>query len=112
MRFTNRSKYGAQKTTVDGIEFDSKAEARRYGELRLLERSGRIKNLERQVRYDLEVNGVKIGFYKADFRYWDQATSQQVVEDVKGMRTPVFAIKAKLMKALHRVEIVEIGKAR
>lgn len=112
MRFANRSKYGAQKTTVDGIEFDSKAEARRYGELRLLERAGKIKNLERQVRYDLEVNGVKIGFYKADFRYWDQASSQQVVEDVKGMRTPVFAIKAKLMKALHRVEIVEIGRAR
>ena len=112
MKFTTRSKYGAQKTTVDGIEFDSKAEARRYGELRLLERAGKIKNLERQVRYDLEINGVKIGFYKADFRYWDQGSSQQVVEDVKGMRTPVFAIKAKLMKALHRVEIVEIGRAR
>lgn len=112
MRFTNRSKYGAKKTTVDGIEFDSKAEARRYGELKLLERAGKIKNLERQVRYDLEVNGEKIGFYKADFRYWDQAASQQVVEDVKGMRTPVFVIKAKLMKALHRVEIVEIGRAR
>ena len=106
------SKFGAVKTTVDGIEFDSKAEARRYGELKLLERAGKIKNLERQPRYDLEVNGVKIGFYKADFRYWDQATSQHVVEDVKGMRTPVFAIKAKLMKALHRVEIVEIGRAR
>lgn len=106
------SKFGAVKTTVDGIEFDSKAEARRYGELKLLERAGKIKNLERQPRYDLEVNGVKIGFYKADFRYWDQASSQQIVEDVKGMRTPVFAIKAKLMKALHRVEIVEIGRAR
>lgn len=112
MRFTTRSKYGAQKTTVDGIEFDSKAEARRYGELRLLERAGKIKNLERQVRYDLEVNGVKIGFYKADFRYWDQSRSEQIVEDVKGMRTPVFAIKAKLMKALHRVEIIEIGRVR
>ena len=106
------SKFGAVKTTVDGIEFDSKAEAKRYSELRLLERAGQIKNLERQPRYDLEVNGVKIGFYKADFRYWDQASSQQIVEDVKGMRTPVFAIKAKLMKALHRVEIVEIGRAR
>ena len=106
------SKFGAVKTTVDGIEFDSKAEAKRYSELRWLEKAGKIKNLERQVRYDLEVNGVKIGFYKADFRYWDQASSQQIVEDVKGMRTPVFAIKAKLMKALHRVEIVEIGRAR
>lgn len=107
-----RSKFGAVKTTVDGIEFDSKAEARRYSELRLLERAGKIRNLERQVRYDLDVNGVRVGFYKADFRYWDQASSQQIVEDVKGMRTPVFAIKAKLMKALHRVEIVEIGRAR
>ena len=107
-----RSKFGAVKTIVDGIEFDSKAEARRYSELRLLERAGKIRNLERQVRYDLDVNGVRIGFYKADFRYWDQASNQQIVEDVKGMRTPVFAIKAKLMKALHRVEIVEIGRAR
>ena len=106
------SKFGAVKTTVDGIEFDSKAEAERYSELRWLEKAGKIKNLERQPRYDLEVNGVKIGFYKADFRYWDQASSQQIVEDVKGMRTPVFAIKAKLMKALHRVEIVEIWRAR
>lgn len=106
------SKYGAKKTTVDGIEFDSKAEAKRWGELKLLERGGQIKNLERQVRYDLAINGVKLGFYKADFRYWDQASSQHVVEDVKGFRTPVFAIKAKLMKALHRVEIVEIGRAR
>ncbi len=107
-----RSKFGAKKTTVDGIEFDSKAEAKRWGELRLLERAGKIKTLERQVRYDLVVNGVNIGFYKADFRYWDQGSSQHVVEDVKGVRTPVFAIKAKLMKALHRVEIVEIGRAR
>lgn len=112
MKFTNRSKYGAKKTTVDGIEFDSKAEAKRWGELRLMERAGQITNLERQVRYDLEVNGVRIGFYKADFRYWDKAANQQIVEDVKGMRTPVFAIKAKLMKALHRVDIVEIGRAR
>jgi hypothetical protein len=107
-----RNKFGAKKTTVDGIEFDSKAEAKRWGELRLLERAGKIKNLERQVRYDLVVNGVNIGFYKADFRYWDQGSSQHVVEDVKGVRTPVFAIKAKLMKALHRVEIIEIGRAR
>lgn len=112
MRFSRRSKFGAQKTTVDGIEFDSKAEARRYGELRLLERAGKIKNLERQVRYDLEVNGERIGFYKADFRYWDCARNEQIVEDVKGVRTPVFVIKAKLMKALHRVTIVEIGRAR
>jgi len=112
MAWRKRNKFGATKTTVDGIEFDSKAEASRYSQLRFLEKAGKIKNLERQVRYDLVVNGVNCGFYKADFRYWDQGSSQHIVEDVKGVRTPVFALKAKLMKALHRVEIVEIGRAR
>lgn len=103
-----RNKYGAQKTVVDGIVFDSKAEAKRWGELKLLERAGQITKLERQVRYDFEVNGEKIGFYKADFRYWDKATQQEVCEDVKGLVTPVFKIKRKLMKALHRIDVVEV----
>ncbi len=109
MRFTNRSKFGAKKTTVDGIEFASKAEAKRYGELRLLEKRGLIRDLELQPRYDFAINGVKLGFYKADFRYRD-AKSALIVEDVKGFRTDVFAIKAKLMKAIHGIEVVEISK--
>lgn len=103
-----RHKFGAVKTTVDGIEFASKAEAKRYGELRLLEKRGLIANLELQPRYDFIVNGVKIGFYKADFRYLENGAP--IVEDVKGYRTDVFAIKAKLMRACHRIEVREIAR--
>ena len=112
MKVPRKHKFGAQKTVVDGIVFASKAEARRYSELALLERKGLISGLELQPRYDFEVNGVRVGFYKADFRYWDKATNKAVVEDVKGYRTDVFAIKAKLMRALYRVEVIEIGGRR
>lgn len=106
-----RHKFGATKAVVDGITFDSKAEAKRYGELRLMEKQGRICDLELQVRYDFALNGVKIGFYKADFRYRD-AKGATVVEDVKGYRTDVYALKAKMMRAFHGIEIQEIGKGR
>lgn len=109
-----RSKYRNIRTTVDGIAFDSKREAARWTELRLLERAGQIRNLERQVSYALTVNGVKIGTYRCDFAYEDRKTDCDlmvwfvpVVEDVKGMLTPMYRLKKKLMKALHGVEILE-----
>ena len=103
------SKFGAQPVFVDGIRFDSKGEARRWGELKLLERAGQIRDLERQVPYRLEVNGELVSKYVADFRYFDKAKNLTVCEDFKGYRTPEYRIKAKLMKALHRVEILETG---
>lgn len=106
-----RPKYGSKKTEVDGIAFDSKAEAARWSALRLMQRGGLISNLKRQVRFDLAINGVKLGFYKADFVYRDQAGAR-VVEDVKGMRTPVYALKAKLMRAIHGVTIAEYPPKR
>ena len=108
-----RNKYGAVKTEVDGIKFDSKAEAKRYKELKLLEKVGEITDLELQVRYDFEINGVKLGFYKADFVYFVRLASSlaesygHTVEDVKGMKTPVYNLKKKLMLALHGIEILE-----
>jgi hypothetical protein len=99
------SKFKSRKTTVDGIEFHSTKEARRYSELRLLERSGAILRLELQPRYDFVLNGVKLGFYKADFRYVENG--QIVVEDVKGMTTPMYNLKAKMMRAFHGVTIRE-----
>ena len=99
------NKYRAVKTIVDGITFDSKAEARRYGNLKILERAGTIDSLELQPRYDLVVNGSKCGFYKADFRYNEDG--RQVVEDVKGMKTPVYNLKKKLIKAIYGIEIYE-----
>lgn len=101
-------KYGAQPTTVDGIRFASKGEAMRYQELRLLEQAGQISGLELQPKFRLEVNGVKIADYVADFRYTE--AGQVVTEDYKGMKTPVYRIKKKLVKALHNVDILETSR--
>src|SRR5690348_6849374 len=106
-----RSKYGNVKTEVDGITFDSAAEARRYGQLRMLEQAGVVANLELQPRFPLIVNGVTIAEYRADFRYRDPETGLVVIEDVKGgnaTRTPQYRIKRKLMRALYGVSVVEI----
>ena len=67
--YKRKSKYGAQKTKFMGITFDSKWEAERWGELTAMERAGYIVNLERQIPYDILVNGMKICKYVADFRY-------------------------------------------
>ena len=104
------SKYRNHKTEYMGIQFDSRKEADRYQELLLLERAGLISNIELQPRYDLRVNGHKLGFYRGDFRYKDVATDTVVLEDVKSpvTRTAVYMLKKKLVKALYDVEITEV----
>lgn len=98
-------KYGNRRTEVDGVTFDSKAEAARWQQLQLLQRAGEIRNLQRQVSYPIVVNGVKVCIYRADFVYEDECG--QVVEDVKGMKTPTYNLKKKLMKAVHGIDILE-----
>lgn len=98
-------KYRNVPTIVDGIRFDSKAEARRYGDLKLLERAGEIRDLRLQPRYPLTVNGVKVCEYRADFAYLDR-TGTPITEDVKGVSTKDFIIKAKLFKALLGRDVV------
>ncbi len=102
------SKYRNRKTLYQGIWFHSQKEADRYQDLLHRERAGEISHIELQPRYNLVVNGQKLGFYKADFRYRDVATGEVVVEDVKGVRTAVYQLKKKLMKALYGIEIIEI----
>ncbi len=102
-----RSKYGSRKTVVDGITFDSKREAEYYSTLKAMECVGRIRDLELQKEYRLEVGGVLICKYRADFVYWDVASSAQVVVDVKGYRTEVYRLKKKIMKAILGIEIQE-----
>jgi len=102
-----RNKYRAIKTVVDGIKFDSKKEAARYGQLKLMVKAGLINQLELQPRFDLIVNGKKCGFYKADFQYVELDQGKQIVEDVKGMKTPVYNLKKKLIKAIYGIEIFE-----
>jgi Protein of unknown function (DUF1064) len=102
------SKYHNQKTEHNGIQFDSRKEADRYQDLILMERARLIQDIELQPRYNLVVNGHRLGFYRADFRYKDVATSCVVVEDVKGVKTAVYNLKKKLVKALYGIEIIEI----
>ncbi len=103
-------KYGNIKTTVDGIVFDSAKEARRYSELKLLERAGRITGLEVQPSFRIVVNNCLVCTYKADFRYTTIVPYAQgvvVVEDCKGFKTPVYRLKKKLMLAVHGISVVE-----
>lgn len=104
-----KNKFNAIKTTVDGITFDSRREARRWQELKLLERAGEIEHLERQVKFPLVVEGQTIANYTADFRYWTTALpKERVVEDVKSAPTAKkrdFVLIRKLMRAIHGVDV-------
>lgn len=126
-------KYRNQKIVVDGIEFDSKKEARRYCELKLLQRAGKIEKLELQKvfqlipaqyeyfeRYGKTGKRLKDGMrciekscvYVADFAYMQDG--KQIVEDTKGYRDPSsagyakFVIKRKLMLWQYGIKIVEV----
>ena len=99
------SKYGNVKDEADGFTFASKAERGRWMDLRLMEKAGEIKELKRQVKYPLEVNGLHICDYVADMVY--EQNGLVVVEDVKGYITREFRIKKKLMLACHGIEIKE-----
>lgn len=105
------SKYKSRKVEVDGITFHSAKEAKRYGELKLLEKAGEIRELVLQPRFPLDVAGVKVATYVADFKYLERDEDdlwQLVVEDVKGFRTPVYRLKAKLFSALYFFPIREV----
>lgn len=127
----NKSKYGAEKQTItnsDGsvIIFDSKKEARRFMELRYLEQCGKIRDLQRQKKYILipaqrepDTIGKRGGIIKgrlierecayiADFVYYDTEQEQTIVEDTKGIKTPEYIIKRKLMLYVHGIRIQEV----
>lgn len=107
-----RSKFGAVRTSLDGISFASKAEAHRYGQLCILRNSGLIHSLECQPRWHFTINGtdLKIGNrkvkYTADFRYFDIKTNIWVIEDVKGMEpTSDAKLRFALMQAVHGITV-------
>ena len=101
------SKYKANPITIDGIRFASQAEGRRYVQLKMLEKSGAISRLELQPSFKCEINGKLVCTYRGDFRYFTKDGC--VTEDVKGVRTPIFRLKKKLVEALFPgVTIVEV----
>ena len=121
-----RSKYHSKKITRDGETFDSIKEYRRWCELKLLEKAGKIICLERQVKFVLvpaqyerkwdEKKGEYVKgkcierecAYYADFVYMDAETGRQTVEDTKGFKTTEYVIKRKLMLYLHNIKIQEV----
>jgi len=103
------SKYHAVRTNG----FASKAEDRRNSELVLLERANVIKNLVRQPRYVLLPAWPEGGYkcplvYVGDFEYYDKAADKVILEDVKGIITPVYKIKKRLLEQLHGIKITEV----
>lgn len=114
MRFTekqirsllNKSKYRNKKTFVGDIKFDSKKEADHYIKLSLLEKFGKISDLKRQVKFDLNEGGTHSVKYIADFVYTENG--EMKVVDVKGYRTREYLKKRKLMLKVHGIKIIEI----
>ena len=128
MRYKNKY-YNIKTKTTDGLVFDSYKEARRWEQLLLLEKAGKIRSLERQVSYELipaqyetferySESGKRLKdgqrlveravTYVADFRYTDAETGENIVEDTKGVKTKDYVIKRKLMFAVHGIKIHEI----
>ena len=117
-----RHKFGAVATTVDGRRFASKKEAKRYSDLRALERGGYIVGLELQPEFEMRAeNGKKVGVYRADFAYWQKAGSEHVlprsqplagltyiIEDVKGFKTPMYRLKKRHVEAQYGITIHEV----
>ena len=106
------NKYHNKKITRDGETFDSQKEYRRFCELRLLERAGRIADLQRQVKFELipsqRIDGKVVEracVYVADFVYTEDG--KKIVEDTKGVRTADYIIKRKLMLWVHGIQIRE-----
>lgn len=95
------TKYRAVKTMIDNITFDSKREAARYCELKLLFRAGKIQQLELQPEYEIVIHKK----YRADFRYYENG--ELIVEDVKGIRTREYISKRKAMREQHKIQIRE-----
>ena len=109
------NKYHSKKTTIDSITFDSRAEAQRYAELKMLQKCGAIRDLRLQPTYLLQEGFKKNGKtyrkieYKADFEYFDIQQGKVIVEDVKGIKTEVYKLKKKLFEYKYpELTIIEV----
>lgn len=111
------NKYKNKKIVIDGIEFDSRLEANRYCQLKILERAREIKDLRRQVEFIIQpsykknnktIRAIK---YIADFVYYDVKKKKTIIEDTKGFKNEVYRIKKKIFEYKYpELEIVEIRR--
>ena len=121
-------KYGNENVEYEGMSFASKRELKRWKELVLLQKAGKIRDLERQVKFELiptqwatekqyghKGKEIKLKVYAeekavsyyADFAYHTD-TGEYVVEDAKGHRTQAYILKRKLMLYVHGIRIREV----
>jgi Protein of unknown function (DUF1064) len=101
-----RGKYGNQPITVDGHRFDSKLEAKRYGELKLLLLAEAIEDLRIHYPWELHVSGIRVCAYVCDFDYLLEG--KRYIEDCKGMLTQIYQLKKKMIAAEYGLDIIEI----
>jgi len=117
LRLKAANKFGAKAVVLDGIRFDSQAEAKRYVELKLLERAGEIEDLRWHPRYELIAASTTgtlrgaisklrtVGYYEADFSFYNLRTSERKIEDVKGLDTALSRWKRKHVKAQYGIDV-------
>jgi len=111
MTIPSYRKYSNKKVvTASGIKYDSKREAKYGAELELLERCGAIRDLQRQVRFEIipKQDGERACTYILDFMFFDKEKGGYVYVDVKGMKTEVYNLKRKLMRHVHGIVITEV----
>lgn len=104
------SRFPAKRTTVDGILFDSKREAKRYGELKLLEMAKLIKHLTVQPDFPVQIQGKHFCTYTADFQYEERGVL--VVEDVKSTGTAkdtAYRLRKKAAELFYGFTVTETG---
>ena len=112
------NKYGAKRTRVNGIWFDSKREAERYKLLKAMQMARKITDLELQPEFPLMIgdrpvlmrskgypNGRRVK-YRADFRY--KQDGKIVVEDSKGFATETYKLKKAIVEAIYGIKVVEV----
>ena len=111
------NKYRNKKIKINGQEFDSQLEYMRYCQLKILERAKEIKDLQRQVIFELQPKykkgnkTIRAINYIADFVYIDAETGQKIIEDTKGFKNDVYKLKKKLFEYIYKdLEIREIRK--
>lgn len=109
------AKYKNKKVVIDDIKFDSKKEAERYVQLKMLKRARLIKDLELQKTFELQPTFKKNGktyrkiTYKADFYYYDNHLKKYVVEDTKGFKTETYKLKKKMFEYVYKdLELIEL----
>jgi hypothetical protein len=108
-----RGRFGVvekSRRTLDGIVFASERETNRYAELKQMERTGMIRNLELQPEFPVFLNGVKLCTFTADFRYFT-TSGGCVIEDAKTTGTQkdgAYRLRKRACEIYYNIKITEV----